>query len=80
MFHNVNTEAGWSGTPLMRQLKGRLVMTAVHIAGCPGKMPYNMAVSAPFLEHLLPLEHGHLLVQGLHNHSSIPSLLGRDYP
>ena len=63
----------------MWQLKGLLVLTAVHIAGCPGKMPYNMAVSASFIERLLALEHGHLLVQGLNNHSSIPSLLGRDY-
>ena len=50
VFHTVNTERGWSGTPLFREgTNGRLQITAAHIVAAPSDAPRNIAVSAPFV-------------------------------
>ena len=52
-FHTVNTECGWSGTPLMRLDNGVPIITGVHISAVPGPAPYNIAITAPMLEKLV---------------------------
>ena len=50
VFHNLNTEAGWSGSPLFREENGAHKKTAMHIAAGPPGVPLNIAVSAPSLQ------------------------------
>ena len=52
-YHTINTEAGWSGTPLVRLRDGQAFITGMHISGLPGRLPFNIGVSAPMLERLV---------------------------
>lgn len=52
-FHTLNTEAGWSGTPLVRFRNGQAQITGMHISALPGPLPYNIAVTSPMLERLI---------------------------
>ena len=53
VLHTVNTEAGWSGAPLVRMNGGKAAITAVHIAGVPGPAQYNVAISANMVEKMV---------------------------
>ena len=53
VLHTVNTEAGWSGSPLVRIVGGSAVITAVHIAAVPGPAAFNVAVSASMVERMV---------------------------
>ena len=54
-LHTVNTEAGWSGTPLYKlESPGAAAQVAgMHICAVPGSAAFNAAVSAPQLEQLI---------------------------
>lgn len=45
MFHTINTEYGWSGSPFMRMVNGNPVV--------PGPAAYNIAITAPMVEKLV---------------------------
>ena len=53
MFHTINTEPGWSGSPLMRMVNGTPVITGVHISAVPGPAAFNIAITAPMVEKLV---------------------------
>lgn len=52
-FHTLNTEAGWSGSPIVRFQNGQAHITGMHISALPGPLPYNIAVPSPMLERLV---------------------------
>ena len=56
IFHNLNTEAGWSGSPLFREESGGHKITAMHIAAGPPGVPLNIAVSGPSLQKQMLLQ------------------------
>ncbi|CAE7333239.1 unnamed protein product, partial [Symbiodinium sp. CCMP2456] len=43
----------WSGTPIFGNVSGDSRITGLHISATPGKVPCNVAVSAPFVSKLL---------------------------
>ena len=55
VLHTINTEPGWSGTPLFRCDKpgSQCQIAAMHICAVPGLAAFNCAVSAPQLELLI---------------------------
>ena len=55
VLHDLNTEPGWSGTPLFRcDSPGSLCPIAgMHICAVPGMAQFNCAMSAPQLEQLI---------------------------
>ncbi len=55
VLHTINTEPGWSGTPIYKcESPGALSpIAAMHICAVPGMAAFNAAVSAPQLELLI---------------------------
>ena len=53
VHHTISTVPGWSGTPVFRISGDTPKVTGLHIAAAPGKIPYNIAVSAPLLARLM---------------------------
>ena len=52
VFHDINTEGGWSGSPIVRFNSGLAKITGMHIAGVPGPPLLNVAVSANLVERM----------------------------
>ena len=53
VFHDIKAEPGWSGTPVMKVVDGKMAISGLHIAGVLRAAQYNLAASAFYFQRLM---------------------------